>query len=121
SHGWEGVPIHLVGCNVSLERPTPGVAGAARHSPHGLLQELLNRSEERLWGFVSNGLMLRLLRDNSALTRQAYVEFDLEQMLDSEPYADLALLWLTCHQSRLEGERPHECWLERWSQEAQKQ
>ncbi len=121
SHAWGSVPIHLVGCNVSLERPTRGVAGAARHSPHGLVQELLNRSEERLWGFVSNGLLLRVLRDNSALTRQAYVEFDLEEMLESEAYADFALLWLLCHVSRLEGERPHSCWLERWAQEAARQ
>lgn len=121
SHSWQHVPIHLVGCNISLEKPTPGVAGAARHSPHGLLQELLNRSEERLWGFVSNGLLLRVLRDNSALTRQAYVEFDLEQMLASEAYSDFVLLWLVCHQSRLEAERPHECWLERWAQEAARQ
>src|SRR5262245_41807745 len=66
SPAWEHGPMHLVGCKVSLEKPTPGVAGAARQSPHGLLQELLNRSEERLWGFVSNGLLLRLLRDNSS-------------------------------------------------------
>jgi hypothetical protein len=121
SHAWGSVPIHLVGCNVALDKRTAGVAGAATHSPHGLCQELLSRSEERLWGFVSNGLQLRILRDNSALTRQAYVEFDLEQMLDSEAYSDFVLLWLLCHQSRVEGERPHECWLERWSQEAQKQ
>src|SRR5688500_17701646 len=28
---------------------------------------------------------------------------------------------MLCHASRVEGERPHECWLERWSQEAAKQ
>ena len=32
--------------------------------------------------------MLRVLRDNSALTRQAYVEFDLEAMFGGEVYAD---------------------------------
>jgi hypothetical protein len=121
SHVWEHVPIHLVGCNVPLDRRSARVAGAATHSPHGLLQELLNRSEERLWGFVSNGLLLRLLRDNSSFTRQAYLEFDLEQMMESEAYSDFVLLWLTSHQSRVEGERPYECWLERWSQEAAKQ
>jgi hypothetical protein len=121
SHAWEHVPIHLVGCNVPLDRRSARVVGAATHSPHGLVQELLNRSEERLWGFVSNGLLLRLLRDNSSFTRQAYLEFDLEQMMESEAYSDFVLLWLTCHQSRVEGERPPECWLEHWSQEAEKQ
>ena len=41
----------------------------------------------------------------SSLTRQAYVEFDLEAMLDSEVYADFVVLWLVCHQSRVEGDR----------------
>jgi hypothetical protein len=121
SHAWDHVPIHLVGCNVALDRRSARVVGAATHSPHGLLQELLNRSEERLWGFVSNGLLLRVLRDNSSFTRQAYLEFDLEEMLESEAYSDFVLLWLTCHQSRVEGESPYACWLERWSQEAAKQ
>jgi hypothetical protein len=121
SHAWESVPIHLVGCNVPLDRRSRGVAGAATQSPHGTVQELLNRSDERLWGVVSNGLVLRVLRDNSSLTRQAYLEFDLEEMLEGEVYADFVLLWLTCHASRVEGEKPHECWLERWSQEAVKQ
>ena len=86
------------------------------------MQELLNRSDERLWGIVSNGLELRLLRDNSSLTRQAYVEFDLEAMIDGEVYADfVAALARSATPSRVEGERPHECWLERWTQEAQKQ
>jgi Eco57I restriction-modification methylase len=122
SHSWgEHVPVHLVGCNVPLDRRSQGVAGAAVMSPHGLIQELLNRSEERLWGFVSNGLAVRVLRDNSSLTRQAYVEFDLASMMDGEVYADFVVLWLVCHESRVEGETPQECWLERWSQEAVKQ
>jgi Eco57I restriction-modification methylase len=121
SHAWRNVPIHLLGCNVPLGTRSKGVAGASSQSPHGTLQELLNRSEERLWGIVSNGLELRLLRDNSSLTRQAFVSFDLEQMMEGDVYSDFALLWMLCHASRVEGERPHECWLERWSQEAEKQ
>lgn len=113
---WQGrVPLHLVGCNVPLDRRTAGVAGAAGQSPHSLVQELLNRSDAFLWGVASNGLQLRLLRDNVSLTRQAFVEFDLEAMFSSEAYADFAVLWLVCHASRFEGERPADCWLERWS------
>ena len=51
---------------------------------------------------MSNGLRLRVLRDNARLTRQAYVEFDLQAMMDGEVYADFALLWLVGHQSRFE-------------------
>ncbi len=118
SHGYHLSPIHLVGRGVDIDRRTPGVAGAARSSPYSLVQELLNRSQgpdKRLWGFVSNGLRLRLLRDNESLTRQAYVEFDLQAMMDGEVYADFVALWLLCHQSRVEAARPADCWLEEWS------
>ena len=110
-----------MGCNVALDQKSAGVAGAARTSPHSLVQELLNRSDDHLWAFVSNGLRMRMLRDNVSLSRQAYVEFDLEAMMEGELYSDFVLLWLLCHQSRVEGERPEECWLEKWSQEAQQQ
>ena len=121
SHGWQHTPLHLVGAGVDLDKRTAGVAGAARMSPHGLVQELLNRSEAHLWGMVSNGLRLRILRDNVSLTRQAYVEFDLEAMMNGELYADFALFWLLCHESRVHAEKPQDCWLEKWSKAAQDQ
>ena len=119
SHWWANVPIHLIGYGVSLDRLSARVAGAARSSPHSLTQELLNRSEDSLWGFVSNGLHLRILRDNQNLVRQAYVEFDLEAMMDGETYSDFVMLWLLCHQSRVEAEKPTDYWLEKWSRAAQ--
>ncbi|MDP6999472.1 MAG: type II DNA modification enzyme, partial [Candidatus Poribacteria bacterium] len=127
SHGWGSTPIHLVSFKIESDQVTPGVAGAARNSPHSLLQELLNRSDQHLWGFLSNGLKLRILRDNKSLTRQAYVEFDLEAMMEGEVYPDFCLLWLLCHVSRValpETEEqttvtPDQCWLEKWSQTAQ--
>jgi hypothetical protein len=121
SHGWENVPIHLVGFGISIDKRTPGAAGAAKKSPHSLLQEYLNRSTGQLWGIVSNGETLRILRDNIALTRQAYVEFDLKAMMEGEVYSDFALLWMLCHQSRLDAAKPEEFWLERWSKVSQEQ
>lgn len=118
SHLWQSVPIHLVSFRTDLDTRTSGVAGAARRSPHSLLQELLNTSDGYLWGFVSNGVKLRVLRDNASLTRQAYVEFDLATMFDGEIYSDFVLLWLICHESRVEGERPDAFHLERWSRAA---
>ena len=117
---WQHSPIHLVGAGVPLDRRTPNVDGAAEQSPHSLVQELLNRSPERLWGIVTNGLSLRLLRDNVTLTRQAYVEFDVEAIFAEEAFEDFALLWLCCHQSRLEAGDPRACWLERWMEAAQR-
>jgi hypothetical protein len=118
SHAWQQTPIHLVGCNVDLDRRIQTATGGMRSSPHSLLQELLNRNDQHLWGIVSNGLRLRLLRDNISLTRQAYVEFDLEAMMAGEAYPDFVLLWLLLHQSRFEAERPEQCQLEKWSQAA---
>ena len=118
SHSWQHTPIHLVSSKADLDRSVQGEGSAKRSSPHSLLQEMLNRSPEHLWGIVSNGLSLRILRNNVSLTRQAFVEFDLEEMFNNEVYADFVLLWLLCHQSRVESERPEGCWLEKWSQEA---
>jgi N-6 DNA Methylase len=121
SHGWQNVPIHLVGRNIDLDHRTAGVAGAARASPHSLVQELLNRREESQWGFVSNGLKLRLLRDNRSLTRQAYVDFDLVALMEGQAFSDFVLLWLMCHESRVEAVPPEPCWLEKWATEAREQ
>lgn len=121
SHLWGHTPIHLLGVGLSLDTRTAGAAGAARMSPHAMLQEFLNRSDKHLWGIVSNGLRLRVLRDNIALTRQPYVEFDLQAMFDGNHFADFSLLWILCHESRVDADRPELCWLEKWTQEARKQ
>lgn len=120
SHLWGKTPIHLLGCRVDIDKRQAGVAGAARISPHSLMQEFLNQSDQHIWGFVSNGFKLRILRDNKSLTRQAYVEFDLQAMFDGEVYSDFVLFWLLCHQSRVEAEKPEECWLEKWYSDSQK-
>ena len=67
---------------------------------------------------VTNGLVLRLLRDNASLTRQAYVEFDLQAIFDGESFSEFALLWLVVHRSRFEGDIPEKCVLEQWTSEA---
>jgi hypothetical protein len=118
------VPIHLVGCGLSLDRRAAGVRGAAAMNPHGLVQEFLNRSDEHLWAIVSNGLRLRLLRDNQALSRQSFLEFDLEAMFTGEVYSDFVLLWLMAHATRFVpcgGTRPESCLLEQWTKIAEEQ
>ena len=103
SHGWEDhVPIHLLSARLPLDKRTQNISGAATRSPYSLVQELLNRSGKHRWGFVSNGLKLYVLRDNASLTRSANIEFDLETMMDGEYHADFTVLFLICHQSRLE-------------------
>jgi len=121
SHLWQKTPVHLVSFRADLDRKSQGVSGAQRSSPHSLVQELLNRSDDHLWGVVSNGLVLRLLRDNASLSRQAYVEFDLAAMMDGELYSDFTLLWLLLHVSRVEAEKPTDCVLETWTKAAREE
>lgn len=114
--------IHLVGCNVNLDKRTAGVRGAAVANPHGMIQEFLNRSDGHLWGIVSNGLRFRVLRDNQALSRQSYLEFDFEAMFEGEIYADFVVLWLVAHATRFnpqEENKPESCWLEQWTRQAE--
>lgn len=110
-------PIHVVAVAQDLDRGEGKrtIAGGLRVSPQGLMQEYLNRTPH-LWGIVTNGRHLRLLRDNASLTRAAYVEFNLEAMMEGGVYADFVLLYLVLHRSRLpRGQKDAaECWLERW-------
>ena len=117
-------PIHLIGCGLNLDRRAAGVRGAAAVNPHGLVQEFLNRSENHLWAIVSNGLRFRVLRDSQALSRQSYLEFDLEAMFAGEVFPDFVLLWLMAHATRFavrEDGRPDSCWLEQWTKIADEQ
>jgi hypothetical protein len=87
-----------------------------RRSAFGLAQEYLNAASEALWGLATDGLVLRVLRDNASLTRPAWIEADLERIFTEERYADFAALWLVAHESRFgrEGDQPSECALEAW-------
>ena len=125
SHAWRSTPMHLLGWNVPLDRRSKGVAGAAERAPHALVQEFLNRSEHHLWGVVSNGQVLRLLRDSSALSTQTFVEFDLVAIFEGDLFADFVVLFLLLHWSRVapgasEGGAvdPTQCWLERWREQS---
>lgn len=91
-------PIHITGFRQSLDRRPE--SGVPRLAPHSLVQEYLNRSEE-LWGIVTNGFTLRLLRDSHLIRRQAYIEFDLKEIIEGERFADFALLYRLLHATRL--------------------
>jgi len=110
-------PIHIVGINQKLSQLSP--TGRPRLSPHALVQEFLNRSEH-LWGIVSNGSSLRLLRQTAYVRQQAYLEFDLRQIFEERRFEDFSLLYRLLHRTRLPAEitKSQECWLERWYQES---
>ena len=98
------VPVHIVAFDRELD-----ARGTERWSPHALVQECLNRSDA-LWGIVTNGRLLRLLRDTTRVTRPTYLEVDLEGIVAGGLYAEFAVLWRLLHRSRFpkgSRRRPH--------------
>ena len=102
-------PVHVVSPDQSLDQRGRN----ARRSPHALVQEYLNRSES-LWGVVTNGAKLRLLRDTARLSKPTYLEFDLQAMLEGNAYGEFNALYRLIHATRFPqpGAAPHECLLE---------
>ncbi len=101
-----------------------GVRGAAMSNPHGLVGVPEPGQASCLLGHPLNGLQFRILRDNQALSRQSYLEFDLETMFDGEVYSDFVLLWLFGHATRFaarEENKPESCFLEQWTKMAEEQ
>jgi hypothetical protein len=111
SHAWGALPIHLIAWGQTFGKPI----ASGIDSPHSLLQRTLNDSSEHLWGVLSDGLTLRLLRDHHSLTRLSFVEWDLAAIFEGENYHDFVTLWLMLHSSRVRAnERPDEAILESW-------
>lgn len=115
------IPLVLTSPDFSLDKSHPAFGDEGRRrSPQGLLQEYLNASPEALWGIVSNGLVLRILRDNPSMTRPAFVEVDLARLFEDDLYSDFVALWLTLHASRFlsQNGKTAQCWLEQWRAQA---
>ncbi|HEV7434610.1 MAG TPA: N-6 DNA methylase [Pseudorhizobium sp.] len=110
------VPLVVVPPSETLDRRSPTLSVDRSRSPAFALQDYLNDSEEALWGIVTNGTHLRLMRDNASLTRPAYIEADLAQIFSTEDIASFAALWLLIHRSRFgAADTPAtDCPLERW-------
>lgn len=110
------VPVVVVPPSELLDRRSPTLSTDRSRSPAFALQDHLNDRDEALWGIVTNGMQLRLMRDNASLTRPAYIEADLAQMFTNEDIASFAVLWLLIHRTRFgAADTPAtDCPLERW-------
>lgn len=114
------VPVVVAPAGAGLDTPLPELGGdGRRRSAFGLLQEVLNASGTALWGLASDGLVLRIGRDNASLTRPAWIEADLARIFAEDLYPDFAALWLVAHESRFgragdesPGASPLEAWRE---------
>ncbi|MEI2823862.1 MAG: DNA methyltransferase [Chitinophagaceae bacterium] len=94
----DNFPVYVGGYNESLDKRPENKQ--LRVSPHAMLQEYLNYSEH-LYGIVTNGRQLRLLRDASRITRLSYVEFNLEKIMEEDLYSDFVILYRVLHASRM--------------------
>ncbi len=112
----ERVPIVVVPpTEDKLDRRSPTLSTDRSRSPAFALQDYLNDNDEILWGLVTNGVLIRLMRDNASLTRPAYIEADLAQIFTNEDAASFATLFLMIHRSRFGTTgAATDCALERW-------
>lgn len=111
------VPIVVVPpSEEKLDRRSPTLSTDRSRSPAFALQDYLNDSDDAHWGLVTNGVVLRLMRDNASLTRPAYIEADLVAIFTNEDAASFAVLWSLIHRSRfgVAGTPVTDCALERW-------
>ena len=120
----DGFPVHIVGFydpshpeKNTLDIRSSG--GTSRLSPHATIQEYLNVTEY-LYAMVSNGLVLRLLRDSGRLVKMTYIEFDLRRLLEEDKYSEFTLLYRLLHASRYPKSRQEEenCYIERYYQDS---
>ena len=100
----DGFPVHIVNFlepshpdKNTLDIRTSG--GTTRFSPHATMQEYLNVTEH-VYGLVTNGLSLRLIRDSGRLIKLTYLEFDLKRMLDEDKYSEFTVLYRLLHATR---------------------
>ena len=113
----ERLPVVVVPpSDEKLDRRSATVSIDRARSAAFALQDYLNEHDNALWGLVTNGTLIRLMRDNASLTRPAYIEADLAQIFTNEDAASFAGLWLLIHRTRFgaAGAPATDCALERW-------
>ncbi|HOU03562.1 MAG TPA: restriction endonuclease, partial [Bacteroidales bacterium] len=120
----DDLPVHIVGFTEpgapdknTLDIKTSG--GTSRLSPHATMQEYLNVTEH-LYGMVTNGLSLRLMRDSGRLIKLVFIEFDLRRMLDEDKYSEFTILFRLLHSTRfpITRQEAEQCILEKYFQES---
>jgi hypothetical protein len=112
-------PLHIVGIRDPAGLDRKPANATLRMSAHAVLQEFLNL-DEHLYGIVTNGRVIRLLRDSSRLIKQSYLEFDLDRIFTDGLFADFAILYRLLHATRLpvSAETAAESLIERYHQDS---
>lgn len=103
SHGAKnrvGFQVQIVGYRDPARLDKKPENATRRMSAHALVQEFLNL-DEQLYGLVSDGHVLRLLRDSTRLVKLSYLEFDLDRIFTDSLFADFAVLYRVLHSTRM--------------------
>ncbi|UTW61720.1 hypothetical protein KFE98_17165 [bacterium SCSIO 12741] len=111
-----GLPVHITGFKHHLDQ-NPGRERGNRQSPHVQMQEYLNHTEH-LYGLISNGHQLRLLRNHHRLTGIQYLEFDLQRILEDNDLVTFTALFRLLHSSRFPAKPTADCLLEHYHLES---
>ncbi len=84
-----------------------------RKSAHATMLEYLN-STENVYGIISNGQTIRLIRNSGQLVKVTYIEFDLHRMLEEDKYTEFCMMFRLLHASRFRNSGDEPCIMERW-------
>lgn len=98
--GWDGPgapAIHLLGIQEDLDLK-PVERGAK--SPQMMLQGYLNQDARQHWAVLSNGFVLRLLRDYYHTSQPGFVQFNLYEMFLTREFDEFRSLYRLAHASR---------------------
>ena len=87
--------------------------GMRKKSAHATMLEYLNATEN-VYGIISNGQLLRIIRNSGQLVKLTYIEFDLRRMLEEDKYTEFCLMFRLLHASRFRTSDDEPCVLERW-------
>ena len=84
-----------------------------KKSAHATILEYLNATEN-VYGIISNGQILRIIRNSGQLVKLTYIEFDLRRMLEEDKYTEFCLMFRLLHASRFRTSGDEPCVMERW-------
>lgn len=87
--------------------------GMRKKSAHATMLEYLNATEN-VYGIISNGQILRIIRNSGQLVKLTYIEFDLRRMQEEDKYTEFCLMFRLLHASRFRTSGDEPCVMERW-------
>ena len=117
------MPLIVIGENISTDGSIDTLdkcsldyrakGGMRKKSAHATMLEYLNATEN-VYGIISNGQILRLIRNSGQLVKLTYIEFDLRRMLEEDKYTEFCLMFRLLHASRFRTSGDEPCVMEQW-------